>query len=240
MTRPLLPPRGLFVPTWILYDRSYPPAQAHTRLQLRGRAWGRSETPELSMAQLSALTGKSPSTLYGHLALLRSKAALRWRPSRQGTFIVAFDQGQDFAPDSKKPEAPALSPPGMDRDESKQESAERAFQKSGAAGEEPPPASPAGVYQSVTRLRPNLAQRRLLETQVRDLELWRRSLEHWLSHRWNPRNLPGQLDLYRRGGPDFCRFCRPPQAASPQEAIDQLILELRQQETEPPPDDLAG
>jgi hypothetical protein len=45
-----------------------------------------------------------------------------------------------------------------------------------------------------------------LQQQVTDLPRWRLTLEHWLAHRWNPRNLPGMLDLYRRGGPSHCRY----------------------------------
>ena len=50
------------------------------------------------MAQLSDLTGKSQSTLYAHMALLRSWGALRMRPSVKGSIIVAFpaDTGEFF------------------------------------------------------------------------------------------------------------------------------------------------
>ena len=27
-------------------------------------------------------------------------------------------------------------------------------------------------------------------------------------HRWNPKNIPGILELYARAGPVGCRFCR--------------------------------
>ena len=96
MPRPLLPPRGIFVPTMMIYNREIPPKVVYTWIQLRGLAWDRTETPQLSMAQLSDLTGKSQSTLYAHIALLRSWGALRMRPSVKGSIIVAFpvDTGQ--------------------------------------------------------------------------------------------------------------------------------------------------
>lgn len=46
-----------------------------------------------------------------------------------------------------------------------------------------------------------------------------------MAHRWNPRNLPGMLDLYRRGGADFCRYC--PKTAAPTAA--DAFQQLRQQ-----------
>jgi hypothetical protein len=98
MSRPLLPPRGVFIPTIMIYHRELPSSVVHTWIQLRGLAWDREETPQLSMQQLSDLTGKAQSTLYGHMALLRSWGALRMRPSVKGTFIVAFpaDTGEFF------------------------------------------------------------------------------------------------------------------------------------------------
>ena len=123
MPRPLLPPRGVFISTMMIYNREVPPSVVYTWIQLRGLAWDRTETPPLSMPQLSDLTGKSQSTLYGHMALLRSWGALRMRPSAKGTFIVSFpaDTGEfyldgDFLPpdsgilDSENQEKPDPSP----------------------------------------------------------------------------------------------------------------------------------
>ena len=98
MPRPLLPPRGIYIPTTILYNRELSPTVIHTWIQLRGLAWGQDETPELSILQLSELTGKSRSTIFGHMALLRQWGALRWRSSDDGTLIVTFpaDTGEFF------------------------------------------------------------------------------------------------------------------------------------------------
>ena len=117
MSRTLLPPRGIFVPTSVMYNHEYSPSVIHTWIQLRGLAWDRTETPPLSMNQLSGITGKSQSTLYGHLALLRSWGALRMRNSEKGTFILSFpvDTSEFFLdgnsiPDSKNLEMPDPSP----------------------------------------------------------------------------------------------------------------------------------
>jgi len=91
MPRPLLPPRGVFVPASILYDKTITSAVRDTWAQLRGLAWGQLETPPLSMTQLEELLGKSQSTLYGHMTILRARSALRWRSARDGTLIVSFE-----------------------------------------------------------------------------------------------------------------------------------------------------
>jgi hypothetical protein len=88
-----------------------------------------------------------------------------------------------------------------------------------AEGELPNQASKASIaslYLTHTRLHLNRAQRELLAGQVLDLDRWRLTLEHWMAHRWSPRNVPGMLDLYTRGGPEFCHSCRPA-AARPAE-----------------------
>jgi len=38
-------------------------------------------------------------------------------------------------------------------------------------------------------------------------------------HRWNPKNIPGILDLYARDGPEGCRFCRKSKPATGLEAL---------------------
>jgi hypothetical protein len=97
MGRPLLPPRGVFVPTSILYDLELSATVRDTWAQLRGLAWGQNETPELSPAQITSISGKSQSVVYGHLAMLRAKGALRWRSSRHGTLIFTFYDSQGFS-----------------------------------------------------------------------------------------------------------------------------------------------
>jgi hypothetical protein len=83
-------------------------------------------------------------------------------------------------------------------------------------------ADAAGIYRLLARLTPNPAQRDLLLGQVHDLPRWRETLEHWLAHRWNPRNLPGMLDLYRRGGASTCRYCPKTEPPKTAEAFQQL------------------
>jgi hypothetical protein len=78
-------------------------------------------------------------------------------------------------------------------------------------------------YHQVTGTWPNRAQRQLLAAQVSDLERWGATLEHWLFHGWNPLNVAGQLELYRRGGPTACRYCQRGESA-----LDQTLANLSQ------------
>ena len=93
MTRPLLPPRGIFVSSKLLFDTSIPPVVRDTAIQLLALAWGKDETPPVSVAEFSDYTGKSVPTLYAHMGLLRDRGALRWRPAGTSTIIVTFIDG---------------------------------------------------------------------------------------------------------------------------------------------------
>ncbi|MFZ0535066.1 MAG: hypothetical protein WAM09_18000 [Anaerolineales bacterium] len=67
---------------------------------------------------------------------------------------------------------------------------------------------PVSAYRSLAHLTPNPAQRHMLESKVANLVLWQQTVEHWLTHGWNPMNIAGMLELYARGGPSDCRYCR--------------------------------
>ena len=99
---------------------------------------------------------------------------------------------------------------------------ERPKNRSSPPDSDPPESSPASVYREFARLTLNAVQRRVLAEQVQDLPRWRSTLEHWSAHRWNPRNLPGMLDLYRRGGASACRFCSKPAPTTALQAVEIL------------------
>lgn len=230
MPRSLLPTRGVFVPASLIYHCDLPPAVFHTWVQLRGLAWGLSETPQLSLQQLVAITGKSQSCIYGHLTSLRDWGALRWRPSEGGTIIVSFDAEPTIAsPDSRSLEKhdPSLTADQFQKNEDlgreggsgnsrnlespNQGGSAGAGKVRGARREQVPAleaATPAArLYQELTGLPTTKLQEELMADQVYDRELWRATLEHWLAHGWSPRNIIGQLDLYQRGGPGSCLHC---------------------------------
>ena len=241
MPRPLLPPRGVFVPTRLIFQRKLTPSVVLTWLQLRALAWGQHDTPEISLQQVQELTGKSPSTLYGHMALLRSWDALRWRPSEGGTLIVTFDLDDlpDSAftveraqfQDSRTLENLSPSPSSSKFNILEEELREARLRDSGIRESETGDHVPAGsdeaeraggrptepspfrnaiaAYQRITGRHPNSQQRQQIASTVADLNLWVATLRHWKSHRWKPGNVPGMLDLFQRGGPDQCHYCRP-------------------------------
>jgi hypothetical protein len=69
-------------------------------------------------------------------------------------------------------------------------------------------ADPLKIYQRVVGLRLNASQRQMIAARVHDPAAWRSAVDHWLAHRWNPRNIPGMLDSYARGGESACAACR--------------------------------
>jgi len=95
MPRPLLPPSHVIVPVGIIYNKELQPALRDTWIQLRGLAWGRSETPELSIQQLSEILDKSRSTIYDHLRLLGLRGALSMRSASSGAIVVMFNADEE-------------------------------------------------------------------------------------------------------------------------------------------------
>jgi hypothetical protein len=98
-----------------------------------------------------------------------------------------------------------------------------------------PATDPISAYRSLAHLTPNASQQRILSSAVTDLPLWQGTLDHWLMHGWNPRNITGMLELYARGGAAGCRFClkkhlpkQEPKTAQEQthEALEDLRREL--------------
>ena len=253
-SRPLIPPRGVFIPTSVAYNRALPAAILQTWVQLRGLAWGDTETPPISMKQLVEITGKSQSCLYGQMASLRLWGALRWRPSAKGTFIVSFEAEPDPASanstgdvlqDSRNLEMPDLDPSIIQSSQMNEEDIEGKFQDSGNvesfakksgspdSGGRKTRSSPerdpaARCYHQKMGIHPNSTQRQMLADQVTDLALWETTLEHWLSHGWSPRNIVGQLQLYQRGGPGGCLYCQKEKDPLNQtiETLEQLRKEL--------------
>jgi hypothetical protein len=230
----------VYVPAALICAAELPAAALHTWLQLRLLADAAGETPPQGIRQLAEVTGKSASTLYGHLSLLRSHGLLRWRAASKGLLIVSFD-AESAPPPADPPTTPArdsgireagigaslkLNPESIHQDKRE----EAALQDSGKSPTaDPAEADAIAIYRAATGRRPNAAQRAGLLQRVHDLERWRLTLEHWLVHGWNPLNLAGLLDLYQRGGPQACRYCGKPQPAATCEALDELIAELRQE-----------
>jgi hypothetical protein len=91
MPRSLLPPRGIFAGTSILFNRDLSAPVKETLLQVMALSWGSDShtTPPLTYTLLEHLTGKNARTLRGHLAELRSyQAVLRLQPAGSGQFFL--------------------------------------------------------------------------------------------------------------------------------------------------------
>jgi hypothetical protein len=63
------------------------------------------------------------------------------------------------------------------------------------------------IYQSLTHLIPGEVQCHLIRSKITNHYLWELTIQHWLWHHWNPRNIPGMLDLYAHNGDIGCRAC---------------------------------
>ena len=90
MARSPLPPRGIFVPTHMIFHPQLPSAVLVTWIQLRCLAWDGWATPPLSLSELAALIGIHPPRLDRHMSMLESIAALSWRTSGHGKIILTF------------------------------------------------------------------------------------------------------------------------------------------------------
>jgi hypothetical protein len=85
-----LPPRGVFVPVRLAYDRRIGANALRTWICLRGLAWRGGETPPLSIEEIAQLVGKSHSAMYAHLALLRNRNARMWEAAGRGKIRLRF------------------------------------------------------------------------------------------------------------------------------------------------------
>lgn len=99
MKKPLLPPSYVNIPAARVYDTTIPAAVFQTYVQLRGMAWGQDGVEEIPIKQIMEVTGKSRSTIYGHLAVLRDLGWLLFSSTRHCGLTCRFQDlpaaGQD-------------------------------------------------------------------------------------------------------------------------------------------------
>jgi len=93
MAYSLLPPRGIFIPTDLLYHPNLSPVIFYTWVRLYCQALDGRVTPALSIQHLVQLTGKSQVTIFRHLSWLKSVSALNWRSAEDGGIIISFPDG---------------------------------------------------------------------------------------------------------------------------------------------------
>ena len=97
MAQPLLPPRGIFIPTHMIFNTQFPPAVLVTWIKLRCLAWKGWITPPLSIPELASLIGIHPTRLHKHLSQLLEISALSCRTTQGGKLILSFTEEHSLA-----------------------------------------------------------------------------------------------------------------------------------------------
>ena len=92
MAKPLLPPSYVNVPAGILYSKDLPAAVIHTYCQLKGLGWGRNGFQEIPFKYIEEVTGKSRSTLYGHIGTLKTTGWLLFNTVHRTGLSIRFTQ----------------------------------------------------------------------------------------------------------------------------------------------------
>jgi hypothetical protein len=63
------------------------------------------------------------------------------------------------------------------------------------------------AYREVARLTLPIQLRQMVVDEVKDVELWKAVILHWIGHGWNKQNVRGLLDSYANGGQATCHLC---------------------------------
>jgi hypothetical protein len=92
MAHSLLPPRGIFIPTSIIFNAQLPTAVILTWIRLRSLAWHGWSTPAWSIPELASLLGIHPNRLSSHLYQLREINSLSWRTTHNDKVILSFPE----------------------------------------------------------------------------------------------------------------------------------------------------
>ena len=90
MGKPILPPRYVNVPAGPVYDEDLPDGVLRTYVQLRGLAWGKERMDQVTVKEIMEVTGKSRSTIYGHLGILRDRGWLLFNSAHYSWLTVEF------------------------------------------------------------------------------------------------------------------------------------------------------
>jgi hypothetical protein len=90
MNKSINDPSGIFVPAQVLQHPALNPAIVYTWMQLRLLVGGQSESAPIDVQELTAYTGRSASTLYDHLAVLRRMALVRQYYQAPGQLVFSF------------------------------------------------------------------------------------------------------------------------------------------------------
>ena len=92
MRQHLLPPRGIFIPTQMIFHSQLSSAVILTWIRLRCLAWDGWSAPPLSIPELASLLGIHPARLSRHLFHLQEISSLSWQTTVNGKIILSFPE----------------------------------------------------------------------------------------------------------------------------------------------------
>ena len=109
VSRLLTPKFIMNIPGSVAYNKNIPAAVRDTYTQLRGLAWGKKQSPPLTMDDLIRATGKSRNTLYEHMRFLRSSSVFHWQIRGESIYIFSFHD--ELSENSDLPLSTESNPP---------------------------------------------------------------------------------------------------------------------------------
>lgn len=214
MPEGLTPPEYVIIPSTIVYS-DIPNGPARTLIQIIGLHWDKKRLPRITFEELMTLTGNTRSTLYGHLAYLRTSGWLPFNTAADGTFQFDLSRcGIQNTGQSKKLDDSIKLSDSIDielinnngasknLDTSKKLDSEDKKQRDPLLDNEA-----VKLLRSIAHITANHVQRKMIAESVTDFDAWSEALNHWLGHGWKPTNIVGMLESYKRGGRSACTMC---------------------------------
>jgi hypothetical protein len=120
MSQPSLPPRGVVVPTQIIFHPELPSAVLVTWIKLRSLAWEGWSTQPMSIPQLAAYLGIHPARLNRHLAQLQELSSLSYRNLNREKIIISFPEESISRPTAPIPGINKVDPVAIDSERTEQ------------------------------------------------------------------------------------------------------------------------
>ncbi len=111
LTSSPLPPRGVFVPTAMLFHSQLPSSVLLTWIQLRALAWQGWSTPPLSLPEFASLLGIHPARLSRHRDQLQSLSALSVHHNGNDKLVLSFPPESVAEPGSLPAQSSVPLPP---------------------------------------------------------------------------------------------------------------------------------
>ncbi len=91
-------PRGVFVPSKLIFHPQLPAAVLVSWIKLRSLAWRGFSTPPMSLPELASHLAIHPARLARHLAQLQEISALEMRQALQDKIVLSFPEEAGLLP----------------------------------------------------------------------------------------------------------------------------------------------